>query len=354
MTVLRTILAGLCLTLPAASAAARENLVSYVSSKGSDVQNDQCSEQRPCRTLMTAMFETRNGGTIVCLDSGYFGDTFGSFLWIMKPITVDCTGHAASIHGVIMRGRPCPGCFVEGPLNFPDGPNFVVVLRGLTINADFLSNTSVDFTVGRALHLEHCTIAGTIAGGAGGGPNPDFDNPGNIGVLFAPSQGESRLHISDSIISVAGIAPGDPARPDGGIVIKPKGPGAARVILNRVKVHQNTFGIVADGTASTGGIAMTISDSMTGGNLQDGVLAISKTGQAPIRVTLDRVRVLNNDKNGVRSSGPNVAVRLTDSIVTGNNAGVTFDAGGMLLSAGNNLVEANAASGSFSGSFKLK
>ena len=99
---------------------------------------------------------------------------------------------------------------------------------------------------------------------------------------------------------------------------------------------------------------MTISDSVSGGNLQDGILAISKRGQGSIRVTLEGTRVLNNDANGIRSSGPDVVVRVNNSVVTGNSRALAFDEGGVVLSTGNNLVEGNANNSPFSGTIKLK
>jgi hypothetical protein len=46
-------------------------------------------------------------------------------------------------------------------------------------------------------------------------------------------------------------------------------------MLSRVTAARNVFGIVADGTGGTGGINMTIKDSMASGNSQDGIQVTS-------------------------------------------------------------------------------
>jgi hypothetical protein len=49
-----------------------------------------------------------------------------------------------------------------------------------------------------------------------------------------------------------------------------------------------------------------------------------------------------------------VTVRVKNSDVAGNSTGLSFAGGGRLLSVGNNLVEANAVNGAFSGTVTLK
>ena len=96
----------------------------------------------------------------------------------------------------------------------------------------------------------------------------------------------------------------------GGIVVKPRPGGTAQVNLERVTVNGNAFGIAADGTGSSGGINMTIADSMIGGNAQDGIIAVTPSGGAPIGVmVLTNTKSVNNNI-GIRSIGPNVTVRV--------------------------------------------
>jgi hypothetical protein len=102
-----------------------------------------------------------------------------------------------------------------------------------------------------------------------------------------------------------------------GIVISPVSGGSARVNLERATINGNAFGIAADGTGSTGGINMTIADSMIGGNVQDGIIATTPSGGAPIGIMVKNSKTVNN-AFGIRSLGPNVTVRASNSTITGN------------------------------------
>jgi hypothetical protein len=139
----------------------------------------------------------------------------------------------------------------------------------------------------------------------------------------------------------------------GAIVVSPQSGGTAQVALNRVTVAKNVFGIVADGTGSSGGINMTISDSVASGNSRDGVLAVTPSGGAPIGVMVTNTKLVNN-AFGIRSIGPNVIVRAGDSTITGNGIGLSFSGGGTLLSYGTNKVQANGSDGAFSGPVGLQ
>jgi hypothetical protein len=139
----------------------------------------------------------------------------------------------------------------------------------------------------------------------------------------------------------------------GGIVVKPRPGGSAQVALKRVTVNGNAFGIVADGTGSTGGINMTIADSMVANNAKDGIIATTPSGGASIGVYVKNTQSVNN-AFGIRSLGTNVAVRVDGSSIIGNTTGLSFSAGGALLTAGNNMVRANGSDGSFSGQVGLQ
>ena len=123
--------------------------------------------------------------------------------------------------------------------------------------------------------------------------------------------------------------------------------------MSDVTVNGNAFGIAADGTGSTAGINMTIADSMIGGNSQDGIIAVTQSGGAPIGVMVTNTKSVNNTF-GIRSIGPNVTVRVGDSTITGNGAGLSFSGGGALLTYGTNKVQANGADGAFSGPVALQ
>jgi len=153
--------------------------------------------------------------------------------------------------------------------------------------------------------------------------------------------------VTDTVINNYGSGTG------GGIVVLPFGGGSAQVQLERVTVNGNYFGVAADGGSSTGGINMTIADSMIGGNAQDGIVATTTGGHAPIGVLVTNTKSVNN-AIGIRSIGPNVTVRVKNSDVTGNGTGLAFTGGGALLSFGNNAVRANGTDGAFSGPVALQ
>ena len=307
---------ALAVSLHAAPAEAQLASVFFVSGLGTDQPN--CGVVSPCRSLQYAHDKSANGGNIQCVDSTWFLS-----VTITKSITIDCTGH----NSVVI---PFP-LLADFAVTVDIAPaNAVVVLRGLDIYGGFNSGTGVHFKRGSQLHIENSRITGFANSGVG------------TGIYFTPSDA-AKLHVTDSTISVNGNA-----ATGAGIIVKPTGSGSARVALTRVNVANNTFGIAADGTGSTGGINMTIADSMVSGNLQDGIIAVTPGGGAAIGVMVKNSESANNNI-GIRSIGPNVTVRVDGSSVIGNGTGLSFSGGGALLSFGNNSVVANSTNGAFSG-----
>jgi len=282
--------------------------VTFVSSTGSGTQ---CTRAAPCATFQVAHDQTFPGGEIKCLDSGpYFGAS------ISKSITIDCDG---TTNAFIVNAA-----------------GIVVRIRNLSINGVLTTNSGIDFINGAALFVENCVIQ-----------NHTVVAP-FVGIRFRPSAPGSQLVMTDTVLSSNGSG-----TTGGGIVVSPQAGGSARVTLNRVTVTKNVFGIAVDGTGSTGGINMTISDSVSSGNSQDGIIAVTPGGGAPIGVLVKNTKSANN-AIGIRSIGANVTVRVTGSAVIGNGTGLSFSGGGALLSFGNNEVQANGANGAFSGSVGLQ
>jgi hypothetical protein len=216
-----------------------------------------------------------------------------------------------------------------------NGPGIVVTLRNLTINGLLLFSTGIDFQNGAALLLENCVVE-------------NYSFMESIGIGFRPSSPGAKLVVTDTVLRNNGSS-----STGGGIVVKPQPGGSAQVVLNRVSVHKNVFGIVADGTGSTAGINMTITDSVSSGNLNDGIIATTPSGGAPIGIMVKNSKSVNNGI-GIRSLGPNVTVRVSGSTVAGNSTGLSFGSGGALQTFGNNEVQANAVNGAFSAPIPLK
>jgi hypothetical protein len=303
--------ATVAFVLTAASAYA-QNPHTWVSSTGSGTA---CTRAAPCADFAAAQAATNAGGVISVLDPGDYGN-----LSITKSLTVRAEG----VDGGMTFTGPS-GFFI----NVIAGASDVVTLEGLHMSGA----GGIDFTSGGHLHVVRCVFTnGPLSGLAG--------------IKFEPSS-PSKLSVTDTIISNVGSGTG------GGIVINPQSGGTAQVALERVTVNGNAFGIAADGTRSTGGINMTIADSMTSNNAQDGIIAVTPSGGAPIGVMVTNTKSVNNSI-GIRSIGPNVTVRVGDSIVTANVTGLSFSGGGALLSYGTNKVQANGADGAFSGPVGLQ
>ena len=308
---LSTSLVVMLVPLLAAGPAQALDNVTFVKSTGSGTA---CTVAAPCATFQGAEAATAPGGEIHCLDSGVVGG-----MVINKSLTVDCAGFATTTTFVTV-----------------DSPGVVVTIRNLTISGATGFGAGIDFANGTALLVENCFIENFNGSAA------------DAGIRFRPLTPGSKLVVTDTVVRNNGFG-----STGGGIVINPLPGGSAQIVLNRVNVDKNIFGIVADGTGSTGGINMTITDSVASGNLNDGIIATTPSGGAPIGVLVTGTKSVNNAV-GIRSIGSSVTVRTESSKIAGNGAGLVFSGGGALLTAGNNMVRANASDGVFSGPVALQ
>jgi hypothetical protein len=313
MTKTRHLFAGLtvalasCIATPASAATA-----AYLARAGSGTT---CTFTAPCNTMQFAISVAGVAGEVICLDKANFGSAS-----IIQSVTISCGDDLWEAPGGEIR------------ILTPAGSS--VSIEGLVLDGTGLSGTAVAFTGQGSLSLNRVRVGNNI------GSNSD-------GLLFQPT-GRATLHVSNSIFyNNGGSGTG------GGIVINPQSGGSAEVALERVIVNGNVFGIAADGSNSTAGINMTIADSMVGGNSQDGIIAVTPSGGAPIGVYVKNTKSVNNTF-GIRSIGPNVTVRADGSAVIGNTTGLSFSSGGALLTFGNNAVRTNGVDGAFSGPVALQ
>jgi hypothetical protein len=297
--------------LGAEPAQAQLNAISYVKSTGGGVT---CTFAAPCGDFFHAQAATNDGGEIHCLDSGFVPAEN-----IPKSVTIDCAGFATVTNFITVNG-----------------PGIVVTIRNLTFNGTYGVPFGINFENGAALFVENCVIENY---------NVDLSY---VGIRFRPSAPGSKLVVTETMVRNNGKG-----STGGGIVVNPQPGGSAQVVLNRVSVHKNIFGIVADGTGSTAGINMTITDSVSSSNLNDGIIATTPAGGAPIGVYVKNTRLANNGV-GIRSIGTNVTVRVDGSSVIGNSTGLAHLNAGALLTAGNSMVRANGVDGAFTGSVALQ
>jgi hypothetical protein len=306
-----SLIVALVALLTAEPARANFVQVTFVKSTGG---GSVCTLAAPCADFNAAQAATADGGEIHCLDSGFIAG-----VTVTKSITIDCAGFATMTNFITV-----------------DAPGAIVTIRNLKLTGIHSFDFGIDFKNGAALLVENCVIE-------------NFNSrPSDAGIRFRPSSPGSKLVVTDTILRNNGSD-----STGGGLVVNPQPGGSAQIVLNRVTVDKNIFGIVVDGTGSTGGINMSVTDSVSSGNLNDGVIATAPAGGAPIGVMVKNTRSVNNGF-GIRSLGSNVTVRVDGSSVIGNSTGLGFSGGGKLLTFGNNNVEANGSNGAFSAPVALK
>ena len=260
----RALATVLTLIAVAATAEATQDK-SYLKGDGGAGLN--CSDvASACTSFTTALVNTNSGGVIYCLN----GVTDGS-MFIDKSITIDCTDTNSSVIATTIN-----------PAVTINGAGIVVILRGLRIRGQG-GGIGVNIVHAATVIIEDCTVSNfTVAPG--------------VGIKFAPSS-NAQLVVTDTSIANNGLI-----GTGGGIIVNPVAGGSALVMLDRVTVAENAFGIVADGSGSTAGIAMVVSNSGVHRNLQDGIVATTPGGGAPIGLTVKNTRSLSNN-NGIRSTG---------------------------------------------------
>src|SRR5204862_8347491 len=110
-----------------------------------------------------------------------------------------------------------------------------------------VTGNGINFAGGGSLDIYNCTITGNLLSGiviaATGAPAFDPSIPVTV-----------RLGVYDSIISRNGAS-----NTDVGILIRPQRNTSVRATIERTRVkHNNTDGILVDGTATTGNIVVHI------------------------------------------------------------------------------------------------
>jgi hypothetical protein len=261
----------------------------FVSGQGND--NNPCSLAAPCRTFSTAIGAVGSGGEVIVLNSA----GYGAFP-INKAVTVTVPpGVYAGI-----------SVFSGDGIAINAGSTDVVILRGLGIN-QFGGTNGINFTSGKALHVENCTINGFAAG---------------AGIL---ETGSGDLFVKDTIIR----------NNQTGIDVAPA-TGTARASIDQTRLEGNQ-----DGVAVGQGGKVSVRNSVASGSSDAGFLATCAAGACELNI--DSCLVANN-VTGVSANGTSGGigtVRISDSEVTDNGTGLLQQGAGVLLSSGSNSVEGN-------------
>jgi Right handed beta helix region len=276
----------------------------WVSGVGDDA--NPCSRTAPCKTFAGAISKTAAGGEISVLDPGGFGA-----VTITKAISL--TNDGAGEAGVLVAGTN--GIVVSA------GVNDIINIRGIVIDGTGTGLAGIRFNSGAAVNIQNCVIK-------------NFKGAPGTGITFT-SNAASQLFVSDTVVSNNG----------GGILITTASAGSnlTQAILNRVQVESNGFGIKVDTTGGTGTAParLTVRDSVAAGNSGNGIWSTAPaSGAANSLVMIDRTAAVNN-ATGVLMDGGNSAGLLNNSVVTGNNIGVSFTNGAALQSYKNNAINFN-------------
>src|SRR5437763_2065497 len=157
-----------------ASMAQAQATRTWVSGVGDDA--NPCSRTAPCKTFAGAISKTADQGEIDCVDPGGFGA-----VTITKSITIDGGGTFASILSSGVTG-------VNVNDSGSGAPNTkIVTLRNLSIQGagTTLGTNGINFTSGKALHVEHCQIMNYSVSGI---------------TVAVNNAGGSELYVSDTSI----------------------------------------------------------------------------------------------------------------------------------------------------------
>jgi hypothetical protein len=236
-----------------------------------------------------------------------------SFITITKSLTIDGTGHLAS---VLASGT------VGITINITNAADVdkTVRLRGLSINGAPSSvsgpgTKGIRIMAADKVYVEDCVIDG-----------------------FNTSGGTNGRGISDERIVAGGklFVTNTTVRNNGsnGIIILPSS-GSAQLIavLDRVVSIGNT----ASGVYAGSGSRVTIKDSNITGNGNAGVQADETAGST--EVTIERT-VISHNLFGIYAGAGNSTVRMSETTVTHNTNGLEF-AGGTIHTFGNCRIAGN-------------
>jgi hypothetical protein len=305
-----SILTGIALLIGLASASSAMALDhTYVRLGGDDTKS--CADfVNACQTLAAALAQTFAGGTIQCLDASAEHKSFT----IDKSIVIDCIDTNNQVVS------PPGGGGV--PIITVNAPGGTVILRGLAIRGGGGGTIGISVVDAAAVIIEDSAISGIATAPA-------------LGIKFAPTAAGSQLIVKNTIVAGNGIAPST----GGGLQVAPAG-GTAGVILENVTF---TFNVTAMALISgSGGIGATLRRSTVSSSRSNGILALAGSG---IAFYVETSSLTNNVGSALQASGANAVVRISDSLITNNQTGVSSVGGGVVQSFKNNRILGNVTDG---------
>lgn len=297
------VLAAALITYGAAQA---QSFRTYLSSTGSDA--NPCTVAQPCRLLPAALGAVADGGEVWILDSANFN---AGGVPIAKNVSISSVpGQLGSV--VAVAGNP--GIAITAPVK--------VTLRNLAItnNAANPGNTGVVVGPGATLLVDGCTVS----------------NVPNAGIQ---ADAGATLHVRNSTVRNNGFF---------GITV---GDGSTLDVTRSVVVGHDGGGIVAS-SASNATTTVSVTDSTVSGNgpgiSGSGIYGTTDAAQAKLNIYVTRSTVARNGIglfSGNGANGGSAVMIVTNSVVTGNDAGyMTYGAGTFAIKTlGNNHFADNGA-----------
>jgi hypothetical protein len=272
-----------------------------------------CTLAVPCNSMGTAAGVAGAGGEVICLDKGHYGSVS-----ITSTITISCGDGLWEAPGTVTF------------ITLPAGAD--VVIEGLVADSLALAGTAVDIGGQGTVHLRRVRLGNNTA------------TTNQFAVVFQPT-GPAKLFVTDSFIhnfGASGIS--------GAILLKPASGVTANVTIDRTRIENNRFGIIADGTG--GGIVRgVVRDSVIAGSVSNGI-TVSTTSSSVV-LSIDGCTISGNSF-GLAAAGANAGMLIGRSVITANNTGLFISSAAALLSYGDNRVNANTSDGAFTGAVGLK
>ena len=284
--------------------------LTFVSETGSG-GNDCFTPATACREVGQAIAKTDAGGTVSVAPGEY------TAVVVDKSITI-VADQGGAIIGDALINNPVPTA-IGVVLTASER----VLIRGFVLNA---TSNAIAITGGGTIRLENCTLVG--------GSN-------QYAINFAPTSA-TELYVSGSSLAALPDTTGG-----AGVLIKPIGSASAKVVLDDVRIADHQIGILVDGAASTGVIAMNIRDSVISGNSAQGLAVFEAVSGATSTVVLERTTVSGNGGQGIVASRARATIRARQSAITGNVVGVQSLNGGQIISHGDNVLADNTTNGAF-------
>jgi hypothetical protein len=286
MTYPRATTFSVLLTLAALAAtgttARAQSFITFVSSSGSDADN--CgTPATACANFGAAQNRTTEGGTITCVNPGFYGGGFP----ITKSLTIDCLAGGGGAHSLWLT---------------INAPGKTVRLRNLAMNGASAVGPLLDIVAAGSVHLENVLVTGST----------------NL-AIHDHRAGPAKLVISNS--SIVGNA-------GAGIVIAPSS-GIIGAVLDNVHSDNNAYGVAV----GAGGRVM-ITRSVFSWN---GTSGIHADAGAVIEVN---DTLASHNQFGINANN-GATVALSNSGINSNTTGIS----GPTQTYGNNRIFANSNNG---------